>query len=192
METRDFNGSGRWAAESVKARYLDYAARLDVANPTELEPTVHTHGDDRWIYPIMESVIKGIRGGDIACAAIGVEYISEDRKFPFGASLKARTARALRQTELPQRLKTRIRSRIARMLRDGNVPREFREYAKLLRKIGFQDYWPKMAANPPSSNEHAMRYFRYFEAIVSGSPAVVRREPSRAGQRARNSSRSRD
>jgi hypothetical protein len=50
----------------------------------------------------MDAVVEGIRAGDPACSTIGVEFIEEDGKFPFGANLKSRTARALRQASLPQ------------------------------------------------------------------------------------------
>ena len=60
------------------------------------------------------------------------------------------------------------------MLAAGNTPREFREYARLLRKIGFADLWPRMAAAAPVGNKYAMRYHDYFRAIQDGSPAVTR------------------
>lgn len=127
------------------------------------------------IYPIMYAVIEGIKTGDAACAIIGVELIEEDKKFPFGANIKARTARALRQAELSQSLVVRIRRRIIDMLQTGNTPREYREYVKLLRKVGFSELWPKIEANVPRSNKYAMRHFSYLRAIHERSPSVFRR-----------------
>lgn len=128
-----------------------------------------------WIYPIMRPVIEGIQAGDLACATLGVEFIEQDSRFPFGRSLKSRAARALKRVELPQSLKVRIQRRVAAMLAAGDTPREFREYARLLRRIGFADIWPRMAASPPAGNQYAMRYFAYFRAIQESSTAVVRR-----------------
>lgn len=172
MQIRDFNGKGDWSAAAVQARYVDYAGRHGVETPRPLAPKVHEHGDVRWVYPIMDAIIEGILAGDPACAAIGVEFIEEDRKFPFGANLKARTARALRQSTLSDALSIRIRRRVVDMLIAGNTPREYREYAKLLRKTGFRELWPRLEAGVPRTNRHAMRYYRYFEAIHRRTPAV--------------------
>jgi len=172
MHIRDYNGKGDWTAAAVQARYAEFAARFGVEMPRSLTPIVYQQADVRWVYPIMDSVIDGILAGDPACAAIGVEFIEEDRKFPFGANLKARTARALRQSTLPDALKLRIRRRIVDMLIAGNTPREYREYAKLLRKTGFSELWPRLDAGVPRTNRHAMRYYRYFEAIHRRAPAV--------------------
>ena len=172
MHIRDYNGKGDWTAAAVQARYAEFAARFGVEMPRSLTPIVYQQADVRWVYPIMDSVIDGILAGDPACAAIGVEFIEEDRKFPFGANLKARTARALRQSTLPDALKLRIRRRIVDMLIAGNTPREYREYAKLLRKTGFSELWTRLDAGVPRTNRHAMRYYRYLEAIHRRSPAV--------------------
>lgn len=172
MQIRDYNGKGDWSAAAVQARYVDHAGRYGVETPRPLAPMVCERGDTRWVYPIMEAIIDGILAGDTACAAIGVEFIEEDRKFPFGANLKARTARALRQSTLPDALSVRIRRRIVDMLIAGNTPREYREYAKLLRKTGFSELWSRLDAGVPRTNRHAMRYYRYFEAVHRRAPAV--------------------
>ena len=121
----------------------------------------------------MDQVITGIRSGDAACMVIGVELLEEDRKFPFGAKLKARTARAVRQAETSPSLAERLRRRIVSMLLEGNVPREYREYAKLLRKIGFEKWWPRLCEGVPKENSYAMRYFNYFRLVHEQSAAVV-------------------
>lgn len=172
MQIRDFNGSGLWSATAVQARHAEYARRYGVDTPHPVAPNVYERRDVRWVYPVMAAVVDGILAGDAACAAIGVEFIEEDRKFPFGANLKARTARALRQTTIPPALSARIRRRIVDMLIAGNTPREYREYAKLLRKTGFEELWPRLEADVPRANRYAMRYYRYFEAIHRRTPAV--------------------
>lgn len=172
MQVYDYNGKGAWSAAAVQARYADFAERYGLETPRPLEPRIYERSGTRWTYPIMDPIIEGILAGDPACAAIGVEFIEEDRKFPFGANLKARTARALRQSTLPGALSIRIRRRIVDMLIAGNTPREYREYAKLLRKTGFRDLWPRLEAGVPRTNRHAMRYYRYFEAIHQRAPAV--------------------
>ncbi len=173
MSVHDYNGTGKWAVESVRARYAAYCLCLNVVAPMAIEPRIYVQGADAWVYPVMEVVIEGIKRGDAACAIIGVEFIEEDSKFPFGRTLKSKTARALRQTHLPQNLANRIKKRIASMLVTGNTPREYAEYARLLRKLGLDDIWPSMAANPPTGNRVAMRYYHYFKAVYERSPAVI-------------------
>ncbi len=173
MILRDFNGPGKWTALAVQARYAQYAARCYVEYPLQLQPKEYTRGETRWVYPIMDDVIDGIKTGDAACLIIGVEFIEEDQKFPFGANLKARTARALRQqVSLPKSLKIRIRKRVIAMLHAGNTPREYREYVKLLRKIGFSELWPNIEASAPRNNKYAMRYFNLLRAIHECSSSV--------------------
>lgn len=70
-----------------------------------------------------------------------MEFVEQDQHFSFGKLLKSDTARALRQQDdLPDDLKERLRARIVTMLLHGNVPHEYQEYAKLLRKIGFAEH----------------------------------------------------
>ena len=173
MQIRDYNGKGDWSVEAVQERYLEHCARLGVPSPLPLQPKTYVRLDTTWIHPIMEPVIEGIKAGDPACATLGVEFIEQDRTFPFGRILKSNAARALKSADLSQALKTRIRRRVAAMLADGNTPREFKEYARLLRKVGFDDLWPRMAASAPIGNKYAMRYFSYFRAIQERSAAVV-------------------
>lgn len=173
MQIRDYNGKGNWSVGAVQSRHLEYCARLGVQAPRSLQPKTYVRPDTTWIYPIMEPVIEGIKAGDPACATLGVEFIEQDSTFPFGRTLKSNTARALKNADLSQALKTRIKRRVAAMLADGNTPREFKEYARLLRKVGFDDLWPRMVASAPIGNKYAMRHFAYFRAIQERSPAVV-------------------
>lgn len=173
MKVHDYNGTGKWAREAIVSRYLEHAARLGVEQPLLLKPVELVRGEEHWIYPVMDQVITGIRSGDAACMVIGVELLEKDRKFPFGANLKARTARALRQAETSPSLAERLRRRIVSMLLEGNVPREYREYAKLLRKIGFEKWWPRLCEGVPKENSYAMRYFNYFRLVHEQSAAVV-------------------
>lgn len=40
----------------------------------------------------MHEVIEAIGAGDLACIRIGIEFMEEDVKFPFGKILKSNTA----------------------------------------------------------------------------------------------------
>ncbi len=89
-----------------------------------------------------------------------MEFIEEEAKFPSGKILKANVARALRRASLDEAQKQRIRQRVFGLLRDGHVPHEFREYAKLVRRIGFD---AEMLRAISSSNELVKRCLAYFE-----------------------------
>lgn len=111
----------------------------------------------------MEKVIDGIEAGDGACVRLGIEFIEEDTKFKFGKILKSNTVRALRRASLSDEQKKRIRRRVFGLLQAGHVPHEYREYAKLVRKIGFDvsEVPDVVALNP-----YATRFRSYFVAAA--------------------------
>jgi hypothetical protein len=165
MNVTDYNGTGDWGRDALLARYARYAATLGIVR-RDLTPREHVEGDRRWVYPVMDKVIAGIEAGDAACARIGVEFIEQDRPFPFGKILKSNTAWALRRAALSDDLQHRIRRRVFGMLRAGLIPREFREYAKLVRTIGFD---LRDLPDVDASSVHAVRFRSYFEAVSRGA-----------------------
>ena len=168
MVQHDYNGPGRWSREAIQARYDELARRLWVAEPCDLRPMEVTSGNSRWVYPVMFRVIEGIGQGNAACIELGVEFIEEDRPFPFGRILKSNTARALRRAELTPGQKERIRKRVIEMLIAGNTPREYREYAKLARRIGMGDWWARAQSRVDLANPYVRRYYDYFRQHVVG------------------------
>jgi hypothetical protein len=162
MEVTDYNGEGRWSRSAILTRYARYAAEMGIAY-RDLSPMEHSEEGRRWVYPVMDKVIHGITDGDPACVRLGVEFIEEDGKFPFGKSLKSKTARALRSASLSDEQKQRIRLRVFGLLRAGHIPHEFREYAKLVRKIGFD---ASDVPNVDESNPYAVRFRSYFQAAA--------------------------
>jgi hypothetical protein len=112
VETIDYNGQGDWSIDGISHRYARYCKDMKVNNSIDLTPHIYIQGGKKWIYPIMYKVIEGIEKGDAACKLIGIEFIEQDRKFPFGKILKSNTARALRRTDLDDTNKKRIRKRL--------------------------------------------------------------------------------
>lgn len=165
----DFNGVLRWSVASVQGCYLQHCRTLGVEEPHVPLPREHVEGQRRWLYPVMESVIEGIKHGDRACVEIGVEFIEEDEHFVFGRILKSDTARALRRVELTDEQKDRLRTRIATMLLDCYVPHEFHEYAKLLRYIGLGSWWATIDRNVNRDNPYVMRYYQYLRKHAIGT-----------------------
>ena len=163
MEIRDYNGEGKWSKDEIIRRYLQYCRELNLLNPIDISPVEHVEGNVKWIYPVMDKVIAGIEQGDIACRRIGIEFIEEDRKFAFGKILKSNVARALRRGELTTEEQDRIRRRLVAMLIEGNVPHEYKQYAKLLKKIGIGDDWDEVEARINRSNQYVMKYYSYLK-----------------------------
>lgn len=94
---------------------------------------------------------------------IGIDFIEQDATFPFGKILKSNTARALRRASLKEKQQDRSRRRVLHMLVNGQVPHEYREYAKLLRKIGLGDLRSELdRANV--RNPYVAKYVKYLAA----------------------------
>jgi len=167
MTVIDYNGSGFWGVDAVLLRYARYARRYGIAMPRDLKPLLHSANDKQWIYPIMDRVIEGIQSGDPACADLGVEFIEENASFTFGRILKSNTARALRRAALTDEQKERIRKRITEMLEAGYLPREFRQYAKLARKIGLVEWLPRIVRLAQLGDPWVQHYYSYFKEYAS-------------------------
>lgn len=166
MEIIDYNGTGKWSLNAIQERYATYARQLKVPLPIDLRPREHEERGRHWIYPVMFEVIKGIEGGDRACIELGVEFIEEDARFPFGRIIKSNAARALRRSVLTSEQKERVRNRVAHMLIAEHVPREYREYAKLFRKVGMGRWWTFIEKGANRNNPYVMRHFDYFQQYV--------------------------
>jgi hypothetical protein len=166
METRDYNGPDEWSLEGVRRRYRMIAKELGVPVASELTPLEHQEGDVRWVYPVMDAVIKGIEGGDAACIELGVAFIESGHRQPFGRILHSNTARALRRTALTPSQSDRLRTRILAMLVAGQVPHEFKQYAKLVRHVGLGTSWERAKTQIDQANPYVLRYVRYFEACA--------------------------
>ena len=162
MEIRDYNGEGQWSAREILRRYEVYARELGVS-PGDLSPAEREERGTRWVFPVMERVIEGIKAGDRACVVLGIDFIEEDMGFPFGRILKANAARALRRAVITEDQKSRVRRRVLGMLRAGYVPREYQEYAKLLVRIGFDgDDLRAVEPHLKPGDARVQRFFDYF------------------------------
>ncbi len=111
----------------------------------------------------MERIAAGIRAGDRAAIRAGIDLLGQDHGRPFGMLLKADVARALRQhASLSEDQCVRLRARFADMLVRGYLPREYKEYAKLFRKIGLGQHRAAIAAVAASDNPFVRRWAWYL------------------------------
>jgi hypothetical protein len=168
----DLNGTGEWTLRRVQERYAAYCEKLGHSSPRSLTPREHREGARTWIYPVMYEVILGIEGMDPACIALGIDLIETDACMPFGKTLKANTARALRRSELTEPQKERIRRRVVSMLVAGIVPHEFREYVKLLKRVGFSAYVEQIESETPRENPFAMRFYCSLMGSATTGPLI--------------------
>ncbi len=166
MDLIDYNGKRGWSKEAIQRRYKKLCKVYGVNEPLNLTPVEHVEKNKKWIYPVMEKVISGIAKNDEACKEIGIAFIEEDSKFPFGKILKSNTARELRRTILNEIQKKRIRQRVVTMLIEGNVPHEYKEYSKLLRNVGFSDHWTDIEKSIDRDNQYVMRYYEYYRKFL--------------------------
>ncbi|PQV64064.1 hypothetical protein B1R32_10789 [Abditibacterium utsteinense] len=166
MEISDLNGTGRWSLQAIQERYVLYALQLNVFPILDLTSNTHEENGRQWIYPVMFQVIEGIEQGDRACIEIGIEFVEENERFSFGRIIKSNTARALRRSVLSPDQAERIRSRVVHMLIAEHVPREYREYAKLFRKVGIGIYWFFIEERVNRNNPYVMRYYNYFHQYI--------------------------
>ncbi len=110
----------------------------------------------------ISGIARAINRGDRNSIDFGIDFIEQDRGFPFGALLKCDIAKALRRCpSLTEAQIQRIRERVVGMLETGTVPREYREYSKLLRKVGIGPNWSRIEAATPR-NRFAQRAKAYF------------------------------
>jgi hypothetical protein len=157
----DYNGRGKWSRDEIQARYATYCRSLSISE-RNITPQELVQEDKKWIYPIMDKIIEGIEDGDPACKLIGIEFIEEDSKFPFGKTLKSNTARALRRTDLTDEDKERIRKRVVHLLLSGIIPHEYKEYAKLLKTIGLGKFREAIERDMNHDNPYVMKYRKYL------------------------------
>jgi hypothetical protein len=163
MDNRENTGTDRWSRTAIKERYRQYARQQGLeATRFDNEQDLASDGPNR-MYPVMETVIAGIEQADPACIEIGIEYIEDGPHLPFGKILKSNAARALRQAALSEEQIERLRKRILGLLIAGEVPHEYKQYARLIRKIGIGTWWPAIEAQAPRDNPYVMRFYQYFK-----------------------------
>ena len=94
-----------------------------------------------WSPSTFQRLIERVRHDDRAAIETLIALIEDDRGRPWGMLLKSEAARALRQhaTLAPVHVH-RLRARFTDMLLRGYLPREYKQYAKLFRKIGLADF----------------------------------------------------
>jgi hypothetical protein len=147
--------------EALRQRYSRYCHAFGVT-PRPLLSIPDYISERGWITHIIDALIEGMKNGDLASAEIGIELMEEDGGFAFGRILKSNTARALLRCNLTESQKERIRTRVIAMLRRGFMPGEFRDYARLLRRIGVKAHREELLHGVDRTNPWAAWYVGYL------------------------------
>ena len=127
-----------WEFARVQARYRRFCKSYTL-EWSELE--VHPYDIEReWTSGILDVLIERMKRGDLAAAEIGLEMVEEDRGLAFGPIIKSNIPRAMAKCVLTEEQKERVRKRVVQMLLRPFLPKEFRQYAWLARRVGMQEW----------------------------------------------------
>ncbi|MGE0487576.1 MAG: hypothetical protein AB7S38_00025 [Vulcanimicrobiota bacterium] len=151
-----------WTFEAVAQRYHDYCRRYRVKwSPVEVQAY---YRERRWLTGILRPLILRAKQGDLAAAEVCIELMEEDRGLAFGCILKSNIPRAISKCALTPYQQDRIRQRVLDMLTRGYLPKEFRQYAWLVRKLGLltSPEWQARLDQVDDSNPWAAWYIQYL------------------------------
>ena len=148
-----------WRLDRVRERYHRYC---DHFNSKHEELKVHPYDIERgWTSGILDPLIERMKSGDLAAAQIGIEMMEEDRGLAFGSIIKSKIPRALAKCDLTEKHKERLRKRTVEMLLRPFLPKEFRQYAWLARRLGLAD-WEKKLRKADLRNPWVRWYVLYL------------------------------
>ena len=153
------DGQDIWTLDAIQRRYQRYCQKYHVEHHA-LEPTDYMV-ERGWATCMLRILIERMKSGDLAAAEICLEMMEEDRSLAFGPIVKSNIPRAMAKCALTDRQKERIRERVLTMLLRGYLPKEFRQYAWLARRLGLGE-WEKKLSKVDLSNPWAKWYVDYL------------------------------
>lgn len=152
------NAQGRWSVESVQAEYRRLSLVLGGVAGFEPTPRKHTNPIGcTWIYNIMDSVVDGIQLDDSSCVQLAIDYIQDNDMRPSTGYIRERMARALGGVELSSKQKSILAATFIQQIKSQKIYREFREYAKLFKKIGIEPYRASIEKYRKSERQYIVR-----------------------------------
>ena len=116
----------------------------------------------RWTAGILRPLTDRMKRGDLAAAEIGIEMMEEDRGLAFGPIIKSNIPRALAKCSLTEPQKEQIRRRTVDMMLRNFLPKEFRQYAWLTRRIGLGRWQGQLEAKADRTDRWVNWYLRYL------------------------------
>lgn len=154
----NYNPQGKWSVEAVKQRYSELRILLGGAGGFELNPRTYTNkGGFTWIYNIMDAVTDGVQLGDNACIQLSIDYIKDNVMGSTTGYIRERMARALRHVELSENQKKQLARVFLQQLEHQNLHKEFKEYSRLFKKIGVEQYRNEIEKYTSSKKQYIQR-----------------------------------
>ena len=168
----NLDGKDIWQFPQVQSRYRRYCAHFGIEH-TEL--VFHPYYVERgWTAGILDVLVDRMKSGDLAAAQIGIEMMEEDRGLAFGPIIKSNIPRALVKCDLTESHKERVRKRVVAMLLRPFLPKEFRQYAWLARRIGLGDWAQKLQ----NADKRVPWVHWYVEYLTNPNPPRPPWDPS--------------
>ena len=128
-----------WRANEIVAEHARLGGTFDLTGPEATEPGAPAWLPERYSWlqyrQMLHRVGEGILQGDAACVEIAVRYIVLRYIGSYSGFLRQMLARRLKHATLNENQRRRLCSHFAQLVIDGERTDEFREYAKLWRKI---------------------------------------------------------
>jgi hypothetical protein len=160
MPFEELDDKDIWRLDCVQARYRDLCRRYGLDH-SEIVMCSYSL-QRRWTAGILRPLTDRIKKGDLAAAEIGIEMMEEDRGLAFGSIIKSNLPRALAKCPLTELQKERIRRRVVAMLLRKFMPKEFRQYAWLIRRIGLGSWQAHLESEADRSHPWVEWYLHYL------------------------------
>lgn len=160
VRPESLDDSDRWRIEQVKGRYRDYCRRHGIEPQDLIIGGLYL--ERRWTAGALDALTERMKRGDLAAAEIGIEMMEEDRGLAFGSIVKSNLPRALARCALTESQQDRVRRRVADMLLRKFLPKEFREYAWLARRLGMDRWREPLEEKADRADPWVDWYLRYL------------------------------
>jgi hypothetical protein len=164
------NPIGKWSFEGMHERYARCCKRFKVHY---VRPEVRALDSERpwWITELMDCFIARMKTGDLAAGQLGIDLMQEDGGFFCGSIVKSNIPRALAKCALSEDQKNVIRARVVEMLLRKFMPKEFRQYAWLVRRFGLGAYRAEVETKADRSDPWVDWYVEFMtEPSPQGQP----------------------
>jgi hypothetical protein len=159
-----------WGAKQIVAEHARLGGTFDLTGPEATEPGAPAWLPERYSWlqyrQMLRRVGEGIFQGDAACVEIAVRYIVLRYIGSYSGFLPQMLARRLKHATLNEDQRRRLCSHFAQLVIDGERTDEFREYAKLWRKIATTEEVQRLIAELRRDSNNGERA-RWLETLFA-------------------------
>lgn len=159
-----------WRANEIVAEHARLGGTFDLTGPDATEPGAPAWLPDRYSWlqyrQTLHRIGDGILQGDTACVEIAVRYIVLRYIGSYSGFLRQMLARRLKHATLNEDQRRRLCSHFAQLVIAGERTDEFREYAKLWRKIATRAEVQRIIAALPADSTGQERV-KWIESLFA-------------------------